>query len=1230
VVTRKQNKPTSNAVLITGIGVAGALAGLWWNLPAFAILWLALLIAAFSEPYPELTGKRAGVAVPASASEVKLLRRYRFFNSLRIPLLIPGKAWLPDKTVPACFVGGIGAALIGVGLPAAEFTGSWGRPLNAYCGFTLGVFFIVWRQTRDPHTPMPDVGFRQLPQMTKAAKTKVGLIIATTVPATILGLALAVLGEKRNVPVTCRWIGIAGFIIVGLATGAWAAYGKTATEQWRNLVDRRVKYWEPILDRAIKTSDPLPVLLRTETIGAATVDTFDLGGAPATKLEGHEGYLLLSPQVCIAGMDLCVLPGFNVDDAEKPVTQQIDQPGTLHPSRIRIVTWNEPQIANLADETTSEAAAGLAIEVAISKTLSNQGWQNPIFVECQKIGDSPVFATRWQTPHPRTGVPELSTWTYSGTFETCLGVPFLVDPDANVIYVGVTPYSEIDEDAAKPFAGFNPKKHITQLFKLKTWNDRWSKCITQAPPVPQWVKEKTHKIGDKTINELSFVTFQGVPISVYMKAADTLTTMMGGAKTVSVLHFCLSDGVREDLGITVAWSDATFTTPTSLPDVGKGSILALRVMLAKAFDAVRMPRPEICSAKAWTAKNARKHVWQIELNLMDGVTLANLRAKSGNLADVLKVEWLRLETGGAGKAWLYVGADPNETDLAPGAVTQTKIDALNWDHAWVACKVVNKSGVPPKRVSAKALAGNENITLLDFELPPGIGPKEVDKSWAAVETAVACAYSELTFGHPKPGMLQVMTSKGDPLPSLVGFDWDWTAAHPNLLPLGVTLDGSWAPFDRSESPHVLVAGTTGAGKSVAVQGIVAAACFHGWDIYITDPSKRALDFRFIEPWAKSITPRAHDAEELVALAEAQAMLQGVYAECGNRKKLRGDNGGVGKIEKLPAEIRPAFAIVVVDEFTSLITVETPPPKSDDPDVELERELVLQKNAYRAKIGSLIGRIAREARSEGIMLLLATQALRADTLKLVPSDLKTNLARILLGNSTFGDRASAFRNPEKAPNLAAFPKGRGLWESISGGIIPIHTPYNPGEGEYLARILAAKRQPVTEKLDISPWLNIDAPEAPPVLDLTELELPELVFDLLPLEEPEPEPEPVQAPTEMVETYDNRGRLFTTPVGDAGKYGHKWISALAIALTRADLVSAIVPEGELAGTDPLTEIPWTAIAQELCAKHAVNLNPPEPVQLPEPPVPWDDEPELEPVVKPKIRKTAFDDDDEDPWG
>src|SRR5699024_8438737 len=164
----------------------------------------------------------------------------------------------------------------------------------------------------------------------------------------------------------------------------------------------------------------------------------------------------------------------------------------------------------------------------------------------------------------------------------------------------------------------------------------------------------------------------------------------------------------------------------------------------------------------------------------------------------------------------------------------------------------------------------------------------------------------------------------------------------------------------------------------------------GCDVVVLGPTKGGYDFLVANGWA--IAPFAAD------VCQAAPTLKALYGELERRKALLGQHGEV-KIGKLPEQVRPPRIVVVIDEFTSLIGKSSVPPKSEDPAADHARLEVEAENNARAIVGSMVGKLAREARYVGIHLILGTQKLTSSTLDKVPggSDLKVNLARMAQGN-----------------------------------------------------------------------------------------------------------------------------------------------------------------------------------------------------------------------------------------
>ncbi|HEX9089769.1 MAG TPA: HAD domain-containing protein, partial [Arthrobacter sp.] len=280
-------------------------------------------------------------------------------------------------------------------------------------------------------------------------------------------------------------------------------------------------------------------------------------------------------------------------------------------------------------------------------------------------------------------------------------------------------------------------------------------------------------------------------------------------------------------------------------------------------------------------------------------------------------------------------------------------------------------------------------------------------------------------------------------------------------------------------------------NSVLLQSLAYGALVRGYELYIADPTKGGADFRFAEPYAMAFT---------ATVFEAAAMMKGVYNEVVRRKNLNSAHG-VGNYRDLPEDVRPKHMVLLLDEFTSLMGQDPVPAMSDDPEMDAERDMIIATNAARTQVGVYTGKVAREARSAGVTLFLATQKLSAKMLDTIPGagDLKVNLSRLLLGKATYGDMQSALRAPQDAPVLGtSIPPGRGLFETTAGAAMAIQAWYNTAEQRILAENLGP-RIPVLaedEKLDLSPYMpKLPGHEAPPaprksaakIVDLGELEL-----------------------------------------------------------------------------------------------------------------------------------------------
>lgn len=259
------------------------------------------------------------------------------------------------------------------------------------------------------------------------------------------------------------------------------------------------------------------------------------------------------------------------------------------------------------------------------------------------------------------------------------------------------------------------------------------------------------------------------------------------------------------------------------------------------------------------------------------------------------------------------------------------------------------------------------ITRYELEPAPGIKVNRIEA--LEDDLALAMKAQSVRIIAPIPGKARV----GIEVPNLestivvlrdVVASQDFQGAKSKLtLALGKDITGRAVVADLDEMPHLLIAGTTGSGKTVCVNSLILSLLFRN--------SPNDLKFLMIDPKMVELMPfngMPHLLCQVVTDAKkASQALNWVVSEMEERYQLLAKVGARNieayneKQESIP------YIIVVVDEFADLMTVA--------PD----------------QIENAVQRLAQLARAVGIHLILATQRPSVDVITGV---IKANLpARI---------------------------------------------------------------------------------------------------------------------------------------------------------------------------------------------------------------------------------------------
>ncbi len=244
-----------------------------------------------------------------------------------------------------------------------------------------------------------------------------------------------------------------------------------------------------------------------------------------------------------------------------------------------------------------------------------------------------------------------------------------------------------------------------------------------------------------------------------------------------------------------------------------------------------------------------------------------------------------------------------------------------------------------------------------YELRLGSGVKVGKVRNLQQDIAYALAATEVRILAPIPGKSAVGVEVPNTRPAKVTLG-DVFQAYPDAndwtLPVGLGKDisGRAVFFDLAEMPHLLVAGTTGSGKSVMLNGLLTSL------LLTTDP--RQVKMVLIDPKRVELAPFGrvpHLISPVVTdVKKAANALQWAVAEMERRYEVL-ERLGVRSLEGYNdrAETPMPYVVVVIDELA---------------------DLMMQAGA---KVEDAIIRLAQKARAVGIHLVVATQRPSVDVI-----------------------------------------------------------------------------------------------------------------------------------------------------------------------------------------------------------------------------------------------------------
>jgi S-DNA-T family DNA segregation ATPase FtsK/SpoIIIE len=356
-------------------------------------------------------------------------------------------------------------------------------------------------------------------------------------------------------------------------------------------------------------------------------------------------------------------------------------------------------------------------------------------------------------------------------------------------------------------------------------------------------------------------------------------------------------------------------------------------------------------------------------------------------------------------------------------------------------------------VSVKVLAAYPGPVITRYEIEPAVGVKgsqivNLVKDLARALSVVSIRVVETIPGKSCMG-LEIPNPHRQPvrLSDILGSEVYASAHSPLALALGKDISGRPVVADLARMPHLLVAGTTGSGKSVAINAMILSLLYKSEPrnvrLILVDPKMLELSVyqdipHLLAPVVIDMKQAANALAWCVAEMERRYKLMswlGVRNLSGYNHKIADaekhgrtledpfavETGAAGEGESGPVPLKQLpYIVVVIDELADLMMV------------------------VGKRVEELIARLAQKARAAGVHLILATQRPSVDV---ITGLIKANIpARIAFQVASRVDSRTILDQSGADALLGAgdmlfLPPGTGLPQRVHGAFVADHEVHN---------------------------------------------------------------------------------------------------------------------------------------------------------------------------------------------
>jgi DNA segregation ATPase FtsK/SpoIIIE, S-DNA-T family len=402
-------------------------------------------------------------------------------------------------------------------------------------------------------------------------------------------------------------------------------------------------------------------------------------------------------------------------------------------------------------------------------------------------------------------------------------------------------------------------------------------------------------------------------------------------------------------------------------------------------------------------------------------------------------------------------------DPAEEAVETASAEALAFTSLMIERKLA-EFGVEVKVVSA-----SPGPVITRYEIEPAVGVKgsqivNLAKDLARTLSVISIRVVEAIPGKHTMG-LEIPNPKRQTvrLSEILGSKAYHESPSPLTVTLGKDIAGNPVVADLGKMPHLLVAGTTGSGKSVGVNAMILSL------VYKADPSAvrmimvdpKMLELSIYEGIPHLLAPVVTD------MKQAASALNWCVGEMERRYKLL-SAVGVRNLAGYNQKVRDAKKSGTPLTHPFSLTPDNPEPLETMPMiVVMIDELADLMMVVGKKVEELIARLAQKARAAGIHLILATQRPSVDVITgLIKANIPTRIAFQVsskIDSRTILDQMGAEALLGQG-DMLYLPPGTGLPQRVHGAFVSDNEVHRVvdylkslGEPEYIEGVLSSAEE-----------------------------------------------------------------------------------------------------------------------------------------------------------------------------